>query len=370
MLVQFWHLSEAGESNLGVACTADGLLLGRTPLIERCGERFIVREQRELERLFDRAYADASTAARIMSGLGTVAAALNANDRCLACIAAVHLRIPDLPDFSARNRMEAEDALIKYARGEAPDPDWDPAKHPRTGTPPNPGWFAPTDGEDNGASPVRTAENEKPNEQNDAERPGQSESRIMRQAARRAAKIISARAMRMGARALVDLVPAVGQLIAAFLEAAEVVGTIDDLDKLADEINAALDFLKKGPHSLQELQVPSHDYQEFSNYDQFIKVQLGLEAISKRFGGAGDGYQYHHIVTQGGANQRNVPPEQLQNTENIIRLPTLLHEAVNDAYSETKDGTNMTKYEWIQTQPYDVQREEGLRILRRLHVIE
>jgi hypothetical protein len=118
MLVQFWHLSEAGEGNLGLACTADGLLLGRTPLVERRGERFIVREQREIERLFDRAYDDASAAARIISGLGTVAAALNADDRCLACIAAVHLRIPDLPDFFARDRMEAEDALIKYAHGE------------------------------------------------------------------------------------------------------------------------------------------------------------------------------------------------------------------------------------------------------------
>jgi hypothetical protein len=99
MLVQFWRLSEAGESSLGVACTSDGLLLGRTALVERCGGRFIVREQREIERLFDRAYEDASAAARIMSGLGTVAAALNGGDRCLACIAAVHLRIPDLPDF-------------------------------------------------------------------------------------------------------------------------------------------------------------------------------------------------------------------------------------------------------------------------------
>jgi hypothetical protein len=63
--------------------------------------------------------------------------------------------------------MEAEDALIKYARGEGPDPEWDPAKHPRTGTPPNPGWFAPTDG-GNESSPVRTAENDDPNRRTDA----------------------------------------------------------------------------------------------------------------------------------------------------------------------------------------------------------
>jgi hypothetical protein len=168
MTIQFWRLSAAGESNLGLACTADGLLLGRTPLIARCDERFVVRERHEIERLFSRAFGDASAVERIMSGLGLVARALDAKDQCLACIAAVHLRIPDLPDFFARDRMEAEDALIKYARGEEPDPEWDPAKHPRTGAPPNPGWFAPTDGEGNESSSVRTAENDDPNQRTDA----------------------------------------------------------------------------------------------------------------------------------------------------------------------------------------------------------
>jgi hypothetical protein len=168
MNVQFRRLSEAGENNLGLACTADGLLLGRTPLIERRGERFVVREPSEIARLLGRAYQDASAAERIMGGLRTVSAALNANDQCLAHIASVHLRIPDLPDFSARDRMEAEDALIKYARGEEPEPEWDPAKHPRTGTPPNPGWFAPADGEDNESSPVRTAASDDPNRRTDA----------------------------------------------------------------------------------------------------------------------------------------------------------------------------------------------------------
>lgn len=168
MTIQFWRLSEGNDGNLGPACTADGLVLGRTPLIERRGECFAVRERRDIERLFSRGYGDASAVERIMSGLGTVAAALNADDQCLACIAAVHLRIPDLPDVFARDRMEAEDALIKYARGEEPDPEWDPAKHPRTGTSPNPGWFALTDGESSDSSPVRTAQNEDPNRRTDA----------------------------------------------------------------------------------------------------------------------------------------------------------------------------------------------------------
>src|SRR4029077_7653459 len=107
MTPKIWRLSEnSGDDNLGLACTEQGLVLGRT-------------------------------------------------------LAAVHLRIPDLPDKAARDAMEAADILIKSV-------DWNPALHPRAGTPPNPGWFAPTDGAGNEPSPIRTAANENPKQSSDA----------------------------------------------------------------------------------------------------------------------------------------------------------------------------------------------------------
>jgi hypothetical protein len=168
MIYRIWRLSEAGPDNLGLACTNDGLLLGRTPLIERRDERFIVRERPDIERLLQRAYQDAGTAERLMPGLAIVARALNADDPCLARIAAVHLKIPDLPNAAARQRMEQEDILIKYARDEADSSDWNPALHPRIGTPPNPGWFAPTGGPDSESSPVRIATNDRPTQRSDS----------------------------------------------------------------------------------------------------------------------------------------------------------------------------------------------------------
>lgn len=161
MLHQVWRLSEPGNDNLGLACDGRGLVLGRTPLIERRDGRFRVRDAGEIECLFDRAYGRALPLQRIMSGLATVANALNADDACLASIAAVHLHIPDLPSHAARDDMEAADLLIKSG-------DWNPALHPRAGTPPNPGWFAPTGGADQELSPVRTAENLSPNQASDA----------------------------------------------------------------------------------------------------------------------------------------------------------------------------------------------------------
>ena len=119
MILRVWRLSEYGDGdNLGLACTTDGLLLGRTPLVERRDGRVVVRERSEIERLLSHTYRKAVPTDRLMPGLATVAAALNANDQGLARIAAVHLRLPDLPDQSARDALEAADLLIKYARDE------------------------------------------------------------------------------------------------------------------------------------------------------------------------------------------------------------------------------------------------------------
>jgi len=144
MIHRIWRLSEtSAPNNLGLACTDQGLLLGRTPLIERRGGRFVVRERSDIECLFSLAYGRAATAQRLMPGLATVASALNANDQGLARIAAVHLRIPDLPDRAARDLMEAADVLIKYARDESGGSDWNPALHPRARTDPHPAASRP-----------------------------------------------------------------------------------------------------------------------------------------------------------------------------------------------------------------------------------
>jgi hypothetical protein len=79
---QMWRLSEAVPQNLGLACTDDGLLLGRTFLIERRDGRFVVRARGEIERLLKCAYDGEPPVDRLMSGLARVASALNANDQC------------------------------------------------------------------------------------------------------------------------------------------------------------------------------------------------------------------------------------------------------------------------------------------------
>jgi hypothetical protein len=160
-MIRMWRLTDVGEDNLGLACTDDGLSLGRTPLIERRGSNFVVRDRGEIQRLLSRAYRTEVTVDRLISGLASVASALEADDQCLARIAAVHLQLPDLPDRAARDSMEAEDSLIKLG-------DWNPALHPRIGTPPNPGWFAPTGASRDESSPIQIAQNDNPASRSDA----------------------------------------------------------------------------------------------------------------------------------------------------------------------------------------------------------
>jgi hypothetical protein len=142
MIYPIWRLSENAADNLGLAFTDDGLLLGRTPLIERRDGRFVVRERSEIARLIKYSFPNGIAIDRLLPGLAAVASALNANDQARARIAAVHLRIPNLPSLAARDATIAEDALIKF--GDGGSSDWNPDLHPRVGTAPNPGWFATT----------------------------------------------------------------------------------------------------------------------------------------------------------------------------------------------------------------------------------
>ncbi len=376
-MYKFWRLSKYCDDNFGLACTDAGLFLGRTPLIERHGARFAMRKRTEIERLLSRAYGEDLIVDRLLPGLATVTAALNANDPGLARIAAVHLRIPDLPNQAARDRLEAEDVVIEsvdrdFAAHGLDAVPLDPSVaadanesfflHPpdrihkaSPDDPKHPGWPAGTEGGRGGQFRPKDA--------------SELTQRVKSLIARRALRMGLLADLRVGLEALGNLIPVV-DVAADVLMAADIARTVVEFRKLAIDGAAALDFVKDGPHSLEDLQVASNGYEEFSSYDEFYKAELSLELLAKRFGAAGDGQQYHHIVTQGGANADNIPSEQLQNTDNIIRLPTLLHEAVNAKYLEPSPDANMNMYQWLQTQPYDVQREEGLRILRELHILK
>jgi hypothetical protein len=388
MIHRVWRLSESGETNLGLACTEDGLVLGGTRLVERCGGRFMVRERSDIERLLSRAYRTSVAAGRLMKGLETVAAALNANDRGMACIAAVHLQIPALPDYAAREEMEAEDRFIRHRDA------WRTIQKASPDDPKHPGWPKNTEGGLGGEFRPKTAAEapqqprtetevaERPKAPLQPAKPPKLPAQIPKQVSEavklKVERLVLRRSARIVAFACLHLIPEAATNLIPILDVAgdialayDTAQTILKFKDLAEDIKAASDFVKQGPHTLEQLEIPTTSYEEFPDFIALKKGDPILDLLEKRFGSAGDGWEYHHVVTQRGENEKNIPAEQLHNTENVIRLPTLLHEAVNAEYQKTaKENPEMTVYKWLQTQPYDVQRERGLQILRDLRILK
>lgn len=113
-----------------------------------------IRPMRELNNELSALYRLPVDAARKANALQLIATALNHDDLAMAAIATVQMQFPDPPwlakgaetcEEMARRAAElCRSGLLKF---------WDPAKHPRVGTPPNPGWFAPV-GEESEASNI------------------------------------------------------------------------------------------------------------------------------------------------------------------------------------------------------------------------
>jgi len=157
-----------------------------------------------------------------------------------------------------------------------------------------------------------------------------------------------------------DVVPYAGEAFDVY----EIAQTVADFKEIAQEAQAAAEYVEGGPRTLEDLRA-SQDERGFSSAAAFKKNDF-----QKFYGPAGDGYDYHHIVWQGGPNGTNIPPELLHSTENMVRVPRLLHEAITAAYNEPSRVAGLTERQWLDTQPYDVQRAEGIRIMRRLGIIQ
>ena len=132
-----------------VECDADGLRVGGARLLDLVGASSDFRNWRplaqpEIDRVLTRAYDAGICADSKRRGLAVVAEALNQGDLARAQIAALLLRLPD-PVLSKLDLDARKEELAALRESGLLAKDWDEAAHPRTGTPPNSGWFAPKD---------------------------------------------------------------------------------------------------------------------------------------------------------------------------------------------------------------------------------
>ena len=193
------------------------------------------------------------------------------------------------------------------------------------------------------------------------------EAAINRVALRRTVRTLLMQALSLPFEVAANVIPALGEA-ADVIMVGQLAETAAEFRQLRVDTRAALDFIANGPYSLDALRV-STDSKSFLSYDQFYKRLKFEDILALRFGSAGSGYEYHHIIEQGGTNAASFPAQELQNTDNIIRIPTLLHQAINAEYSRRAKRAGLTVRQWLQTQSLSVQREEGVRILRDLGII-
>lgn len=203
--------------------------------------------------------------------------------------------------------------------------------------PKHPGWPAGTEGGKGGKF--------RPKDGTDAVISEEAKQRIAALVARRLIRQTALSLLRISAELALNAVPGVGEVadVAMLGELLTIAGENRQLRVLGQ---AATDFIKTGPHTLEDLQAAAAGPSE-------------------------PGYDDHHIVTQGGRNAKNIPDDLLRQPDNIVRVPTLFHELINAEYSRaSKVAPDMTVYQWLQTQPFDVQYEEGVKIMRKLDLIQ
>ncbi|MGA2487577.1 MAG: Tox-REase-5 domain-containing protein [Roseiarcus sp.] len=133
-----------------IECDVDGLRVGSVALLARDSKgAWTRRDGGALNRELSKLYGLPLDCERKGGRLDAVAAALTNGELARAQIGALLLRLPDPPTpagvhADGLEKRRLVDGLLACGLLKA-DADWDD-KHPRTGAPPNPGWFASTQG--------------------------------------------------------------------------------------------------------------------------------------------------------------------------------------------------------------------------------
>ena len=404
LLHEFRLSSKAG---VGVRCDVDGAFVGDVPLLKRVRNAWKPRETDELSEELGEAYGLPVDVSPKRDGFAVIARALNGGDVARAQIATVLLQLPNPPLLAKAVPTQIEIICLALAL------DWSgllkvntrhwPAKSPDG----KGGQFAPKDADTEQNAQSDSDLPDAPNSSADLPRDkGFGERRAARGATTAATETAEQAAERQASRAAIrtavedaavsaekaeirvaarrafreaalDALKSAGKKLA--LSEIPIIGELADLATVYDvyrfakqfielraDIRAATRFVDEGAHKLADLRV-SQESQGFNNYDAFLKVGYVLpNDLEKRFGPAGDGMEYHHIIEQSSGASKAVT----ETTDNIVRIPTILHQAINAVYAKpAEESGNLSLREWLKTQPDDIRRMWGLKVLRDLHLI-
>jgi hypothetical protein len=215
-----------------------------------------------------------------MEGLRAVARALNKGDVTHARFVTIFLQFPDLPSFDdeAADRYDELLASLRWSGLLKADDEWN-KKHPRTGMPPNPGWFDTVPKDQKAPVPTEDAGNRR--------RPSKKANEIVRDWTKK------------------NPIPPRGRSPGGYLEL--ISELLNELSKM--ELNQGEDLITA---------------QLYANYDPpktLDELRLRPEQFSM-------GYERHHIVEQNAANRAKFGNAMIDDPDNIVWIPRLKHEKI------------------------------------------
>ena len=335
-------------ANGGVQCGERGLFVGSTPMLRHSRgrgdtETWFVRQIDELDRELSEAYGLPIDVAAKREALANVARALTQGDLALAQIAALLLRFPDPPslakDAPAAASFELAARLFESGLLKG---DWDDSLHPRTGEPPNRGWFAAKPDEA-GAKPLASRGS-------GAEGP-ESES-LWRQAQRLARAYVR------------DAVEAVAERwsLAAWS------------DPILKAIDIVVAVMEPGPTDLGEERVLAQLWASVDPPKTLAELQTPPTQNAL-------GYERHHIVEQNPDNIAKSPIEiviekfgraAVDDPGNIVWVPRYKHELITGYYNskDDDDPADRLHRRVVNDMDYDSQYAAGLQALRKFGVLQ
>jgi len=376
-----------GAPPLGLCCDAEGLSLGpNSPLIRRSSDRdgrarYRARSLFETNAILSVGYGREIDAFPIYRKLERIAEWMTAGEWTKASLAALHLRLPALPDRAALTRLQEAEAILKV---------WVPDLHPRWPAHSDEGhggWFRPRDGSGSLLVPVqapvrifteiirrllprllrkppvprpprrpagRSAPSPpKPTAPEEAESPGighnnppeeiESEAHVP--------------------NPLVPPLPAErpdrtypwGRSVADALAATFAMGNMAAVHAIARMVDAA-GWLADQYANIESYFDPPKTYEELS--------------ANARIKGPHPGYEDHHIVEQGRQNDF-LDQDQIQSPENIVRIPYYRHKDVQSYYQTTLEELGgLTPREYLKGKSFEEQFDFGLKALRKLGIVK
>jgi hypothetical protein len=319
------------RSRTGVSCDPEGVFVGDVPLLTRSAGQWVVRPLPALNDELSESFQLPIDASRKLGALTLIATALNRGDLAMAAIATVQMQFPDPP--SVEHDAETDAGVIRRAldlwQSGLLKADWDPAKHPRTGAPPNPGQFA-----------TKPKPASVPSVKPRAGWPQPHVNGAAREELMKAIEFFG----RTGRWVFYGL-PIVDGIM-AFMEAYSPTELNGGEDRLTAQLKGAL----QPPKTLEEL------------HQEPTENELG--------------YEQHHIVNQNDDNLRkNVfvkfGPGAINDSDNVVWVPRLLHECISAQYSKNSNGTGSPLVrDVINAMDFDHQRAAGLEILRKCGVLQ